>query len=166
VPSRRKALGVKDLMMRKHCTVLLVENNPDDARLAQLAFERGRVGHELTIVPDGEGAMQFLKAEGKYKPRAGLVLPKLILLDLGMPGVSGLEFLEQLRREPALREIPVTILSGSSYSPDVKRAQELGANSFLEKTADLRQFTAALKAAVDCVLGAASLPPRLNFSGG
>ncbi|HZR18623.1 MAG TPA: response regulator [Verrucomicrobiae bacterium] len=164
-PGARR-LATKGLMMRENCTVLLVENNPDDARLAQLAFERGRVGHELAIVADGEGAMQFLKAEGQYKTRSGRALPKLILLDLGMPGVSGLEFLEQLRREPVLREIPVTILSGSSYSPDVKRAQELGARSFLEKTADLRQFTDALKAAVDCVLGAVSPPPRLRLSCG
>ena len=151
--------------MQRQCTVLLVENNPDDARLAQLAFERAHLGHALVVVADGEEAMYFLKAQGPYRDRAGQASPRLILLDLGMPGVSGLEFLERLRQEPNLRDIPVTVLSGSNYSPDVERAYELGAKSFLEKQADLRQFSASMKATVDRWIGAASAPtPNIRLS--
>ena len=151
--------------MQQNGTVLLIENNPDDARLAQIAFERAHLGHLLNIVADGAEAISYLKAEGAYADRAGQPLPKLILLDLGMPGVSGLEVLELLQREPELRRIPVTVLSGSNYSPDLERAQELGAKSFLEKPTDMRKFTGAIKELVDAWVGGAPSPPsRLRLS--
>ena len=135
------------------CTVLLVENNPDDARLAQLAFERTRLSHVLAIVKDGAEAMDFLKAREKYTFRRDLPLPKLILLDLGMPGVTGFELLDRLKEEPELRNIPVAVLSGSNYTADMKKAYELGAKSFVEKPSDLGSFSASLKAVLDRWIG-------------
>ena len=76
-----------------------------------------------------------------------------------MPGVGGLGFLEQLRHEPELRHIPVTILSGSAYSPDLKRAYDLGAKSFLEKTADLKKFSAAIKQLIEVCTAPPAAPP-------
>ena len=130
-------------------TVLLVENNADDARLAQLAFERAQVRFALMIVADGSEAMDYLKGRGRYSDRERFPFPKYIFLDLGMPGLSGFEMLEQLRGDPELQNVPITILSGSNHSPDVKRALELGAKSFLEKPSDLRKFSEAIKEMVN-----------------
>jgi CheY-like chemotaxis protein len=135
--------------MNKTGTVLLVENNADDARLAQLAFERAGVRYSLIIVADGTEAMHYLKGRGKYSDRERYPFPQLILLDLGMPGVSGFEMLERLRGDPEVQNVPVTILSGSNYSPDVQRALELGAKSFLEKPSDLGKFSVAMKEMVE-----------------
>lgn len=134
-------------MMERISTVLLIENNPDDARLAQLAFERAQTGHRLVIVQDGTEAMDFLckKAVAGKKPSP----PKLILLDLGMPGVSGLELMERLAQDPDLKQIPVAVLSGSNYSLDVERAYELGAKAYVEKTSDFGTFRAALRKLIE-----------------
>ena len=139
--------------MQTSCTVLLVENNADDARLAELAFERAQLRHLLVCVEDGLLAMDYLKGRGKYADRQKFPPPQYILLDLGMPGLSGFEFLEQLRQDPDLRAVPVTILSGSNYSPDVKRAYELGVKSFLEKPSNLADFSAALRNMMEGLTG-------------
>lgn len=136
--------------MEQKSTVLLIENNPDDARLAQLAFERARLEHRLVTVEDGAEALGFLQRACRVGEE--LLLPKLILLDLGMPGVSGLELLERLQHEPKLKEIPVAVLSGSSYSMDVRKAYELGAKAFLEKTSDFWKFSAALRKLIETCL--------------
>ena len=144
--------------MQKICTVLLVENNDDDARLAQLAFERAKLHHRLVIVGDAAEAMGYLTGRGAYSDRDKHPIPHLILLDLAMPGVSGLEFLGLLRAETSLQHIPVTILSGSKYSPDLEKAYALGAKSFLEKASDLRKFGAAIKRLVEFVIAAPAAP--------
>lgn len=144
-------------MMQQICTVLLVENSADDARLAQLAFERTQLNHSLVVVSDAIEAMDYLKGRGPYGQRDKYPMPHLILLDLAMPGISGLEFLEQLRLEPGLQHIPVTILSGSSYSPDLQRAFDLGAKSFIEKPSDLKKFSAAIKELIEVCITAAAV---------
>lgn len=149
--------------MENICTVLLIENDDDDARLAQLAFERAEMHHRLVTVGDAAEAMGYLKGRGAYCDREKHPLPHLILLDLAMPGVSGLEFLGQLRAEASLHHIPVTILSGSKYSPDLERAYALGAKSFLEKASDLRKFGAAIKRIVECVIAAPEAPDSPTY---
>jgi CheY-like chemotaxis protein len=149
--------------MQMICTVLLVENDEDDARLAQLAFERAKLHHRLVTVADAAEAMDYLTGKGAYGERDKHPVPHLILLDLAMPGVSGLEFLGQLRREASLQHIPVTILSGSNYSPDLEKAYALGAKSFLEKASDLSKFGAAIKRIVECLVGAAGAPSSQTF---
>ena len=126
-------------------TVLLVENNPDDARLAELAFEKAQVPHLLVIVSDALEATRYLKGAGRYADRERFPVPRLVLLDLGMPGVSGFEFLEQLREDPESKSLPVVVLSGSDYLRDVTRAYQLGANSFLVKPSELGKFAQAMK---------------------
>ena len=149
--------------MQKICTVLLIENDEDDARLAQLAFERAKLHHQLVTVGDAAQAMDYLTGGGAYGERDKHPIPHLILLDLAMPGISGLEFLGQLRRDASLQHIPVSILSGSNYSPDLEKAYALGAKSFLEKASDLRKFGAAIKRVVECVIGAPGAPASPTY---
>jgi len=135
--------------MKPNSTVLLVENNPDDARLAELAFERARLPHSLMVVADAIEARNYLKGKGRYSDRNRFPFPKLILLDLGLHGVSGFEFLEEMRQDDDLKTLPVTVLSGSDYLRDVTKAYQLGANSFLVKPSQLGKFAAALKEATE-----------------
>jgi CheY-like chemotaxis protein len=136
-------------MIQASTTVLLVENNSDDARLVELAFERAEVTHSLMVLTKALDAMDYLRGKGRYAERCRFPLPKLILLDLGMPGVSGFAMLEQLQMDPVLRGLPVTVLSGSNYLRDVNRAYQLGAKSFLVKPSDFEAFSAAIKETLD-----------------
>jgi len=140
-------------MTHKNCTVLLVENNPDDARLVEIAFERADLKHCLVVMTGGLEALDYVKGRGAYADRERHPLPNLILLDLGLPGLSGLELLEELRRHPNAKKVPVTVLSGSNFLRDVTKAYQLGANSFLVKPSDLRKFTQAIKETIDFWLG-------------
>jgi CheY-like chemotaxis protein len=141
-------------MIQKNCTVLLVENNPDDARLVEIAFERAELRHCLVVMTDGLQALDYIKGRGPYADRERHPLPNLILLDLGLPGLSGLELLEDLRRQPGAKDVPITVLSGSNFLRDVTKAYQLGANSFLVKPSDLRKFTLAIKETIEFWLGA------------
>ena len=134
-------------------TILLVENNPDDALLVELAFERAKIPHHLQVVTDAIEALNYIRGRSRYCDRDRFPFPKLVLLDLGMPGISGFELLEQMRADQASKHLPVTVLSGSDYLRDVTRAYQLGANSFLVKPSQLQKFTAALKETVQFWLG-------------
>jgi CheY-like chemotaxis protein len=139
--------------METKCTVLLVENNPDDARLAQLAFEKAQITHSLNLVANAVQAIDYLNGRGMYSDRERFPLPKLVLLDLGLPGVSGFELLDHLRHDPELKNLPVTVLSGTDSLRDVTRAYQLGAKSFLVKPSDLGEFARGLKETTDFWLG-------------
>jgi CheY-like chemotaxis protein len=144
-PNKSYAGHKRGSVMKPNSTVLLVENNPDDARLAELAFERAKLQHLLMVVPDAFEAGKYLTGKGRYTDRQRFPFPKLILLDLGLPGMSGFDFLVELRRDPHLKAVPVTVLSGSDYLRDVTKAYQLGANSFLLKPTQLGKFADALK---------------------
>ena len=131
-----------------HHTILLVENNPDDARLVELIFERAKIPHRLMVVGDAIEALNYIKGRSRYSDRDRFPFPKLVLLDLGMPGINGFDLLQQIRADPISKNLPVTVLSGSDYLRDVTRAYQLGANSFLVKPSELRKFTAAIKETV------------------
>jgi CheY-like chemotaxis protein len=148
-------------MPQKKRAVLLVENNPDDVWLVEMAFERAELKHRLITVADGLHALDYIKGRGKYGDRDKYPLPDLILLDLGLPGLSGMDLLERLRAQSKTKNVPITVLSGSSFVRDVTRAYQLGANSFLMKPSDLKKFTAAIKETVDFWLGSTkfSSPP-------
>jgi CheY-like chemotaxis protein len=130
-------------------TVLLIEDGSDDVFLVALGFEKARTGHSLVVVSDGYQGIDYLKGRGHYTDRNKFPMPKLILLDLGLPGMSGFEFLKWLRSEPELKHLPVAVLTGSMSPADASKAYQLGANSFLVKAADSARFTAALKEATD-----------------
>jgi CheY-like chemotaxis protein len=145
----RSSKKLQGVMAQKKRTVLLVENNPDDARLVQMAFEKAQIKHRLIVLSDGLQVMEYVKGRAQYANRERFPLPELVLLDLGLPGLSGLEVLGQLRKQPGTETVPITVLSGSNFLRDVTKAYELGANSFLVKPFELRKFTAAIKETID-----------------
>jgi CheY-like chemotaxis protein len=113
--------------------ILMVEDEPVDALLMQRAFENARLHHRLHVVGDGEAAVSYLTGEGAYADRESHPLPALVLLDLKLPHMSGLELLAWMRSRSAFKRLPVVVLTSSSESSDVNRAYELGANSYLVK---------------------------------
>jgi CheY-like chemotaxis protein len=119
--------------MKTKKAVLLVEDSQDDVLLVQFAWEKTGASAPLNVVRDGAEALRYLFGEGSYADRRRNPLPSLVLLDLKMPYVQGLEVLKQIRRHPDLRKLIVVILSSSASDLDVEKAYELGANSFLVK---------------------------------
>ncbi len=113
--------------------LLLVEDDPNDVALIQRAFKKARVLNPLHVVNDGDEAVAYLSGEGEYPDRAKFPLPALMLLDLKLPRRSGHEVLAWVRQQPGLKRLPVVVLTSSSDAPDVRRAYDLGANSYLVK---------------------------------
>lgn len=126
--------------MGEHATILLVEDNPDDAALLRRAFIKARVLNPLHVANGGEEAINYLSGIGKYANREEFPFPGLVLLDLNMPGVDGFDVLQWIRQEPDLNRLRVVVLSASDNMRDVSRAYKLGANSFLIKPADFDRF--------------------------
>lgn len=120
--------------------ILMVEDDPDDAELALLALQAQNIVNNIVIVHDGVEALDFLFGEGKYKGRNLSHQPKLILLDLKMPKLDGLEVLKHLRKDARTCAIPVVMLTSSKQDPDIKKAYELGVNSYIVKPVDFDQF--------------------------
>lgn len=120
-------------MERDTFAVLLVEDNPDDVLLIQRAFRNGKVVNPLKVVTDGEQAVEYLAGRGRFADRSDNPLPSLMLLDLKLPRMSGLEVLEWLRGQPILKRLRVVVLTSSKEPKDINRAYELGANSYLVK---------------------------------
>ncbi len=127
--------------MRQHdsSVVLLVEDNPDDVELTLRALKRAHVVNSVRVVRDGAEALELLFG-GEPRP----ALPRVVLLDLKLPRVNGLEVLERIRREESTRTLPVVVLTSSREEPDVKRAYELGANSYIVKPVEFEKFVAAV----------------------
>jgi len=129
-------------LMKTETDFLLVEDSPDDVYLVERAFSKSGEGHRLHVVTDGQKAIDYLMGVGIYQDREKHPIPRVILLDIKMPRVSGLEFLEWLHQkapEP-LRIIPVIVMSGSEEERDIKRAYELGANCYLVKPIPWQEF--------------------------
>ncbi len=123
--------------------LLIVEDEPGDTRLMQLAIVRNGFATEMSSAADGREAMRCLRREGARW--AGAVHPDLILLDLKMPGQGGLEFLAAIKQDETLRAIPVVVVTTSLLEADVRRAYELGAAGYVQKPADLREFIATVR---------------------
>lgn len=120
--------------------ILMVEDDPDDAELALHALASQNIVNHIVHVKDGEEALDFLFGRGQYEGRDTSRHPKIILLDLKLPKVNGLEVLEQLRENPKTKTIPVVMLTSSNQDPDIQRAYELGVNSYIVKPVDFEQF--------------------------
>ena len=116
-----------------HHTILVVDDNPDDAHFTKLALQRVGVISQVQTVSDGAEALSYLSGQGNYADPESCPLPVLVLLDLDLPGLSGLELLAWLRRQPVLKRLPVIVLTSSREPADVNRAYELGCNSYLIK---------------------------------
>ncbi len=120
-------------------TVLLVEDDINDVFLVKRAFKMAQIQNPLQIVTDGEQAIQYLCGEGKYAGRELFPLPRLIVMDIKMPGKSGFEVLDWVKHDALLRRIPIVIVSGSDHPADINRAYELGANAYMVKPVDFRE---------------------------
>ena len=127
--------------------ILLVEDNEDDAFLIERAFQRANILNELRLVTNGQEAIAYLSGTGSYTNRTDNPLPRLILLDLKMPGIDGFEVLQWIRRQPGLAPMRVVVLTSSTDVRDVNLAIQLGADGFMIKPADflrLVEFSEAL----------------------
>jgi two-component system response regulator len=125
--------------------ILLVEDNADDEELTLLAFRRSRIANELAVVRDGQEALDWLFAEGAHVSRNGAQLPELVLLDLKLPRVSGLEVLRRLRADARTKYLPVVVLTSSNEEEDILRSYDRGANSYVRKPVDFAGFSEALQ---------------------
>jgi CheY-like chemotaxis protein len=126
--------------------ILLAEDDENDIRLFEMAFERAGFTNPLRVVRSGDECLSYLEGIGVYADREQYPLPGLLLLDLKMPNRDGFEVLSVIRRHPTLSRLRVVVLTVSHNIDDVNRAYDLGANSFLTKTLDLRDFAEQLDA--------------------
>ena len=124
--------------------ILLVEDNPQDAELTIRALKKNNLANRLFTVEDGAEALDFLFCRGKYATRELSHSPKVVLLDLQLPKVSGLEVLRALKQDERTRAIPVVIVTSSREDPDIKTAYGLGANSYVVKPVDFDAFVEAV----------------------
>ena len=124
--------------------VLLVEDNPQDAELTIRALRRHNLANRLFHVKDGAEALDFLFRRGKYEGRRTDVSPKVVLLDLKLPKVNGLEVLRAMKNDPQLQTIPVVMVTSSAEHPDVKAAYNLGANGYVIKPVQFDSFLEAM----------------------
>lgn len=125
--------------------ILLVEDDLDHAELAIRSLEQHHLANEVVHVADGEAALDLLERRGVYADRAGEGLPDLILLDLRLPKVDGLEVLAHIKSSPTLSYIPVVILTTSDAEKDLARAYELKANAYVVKPVDFANFVALMR---------------------
>src|SRR6202161_824346 len=114
-------------------TILMADDDADDRRLTQEAFEEGRLINDVRFVENGEQLLEYLRKEGPYAPPADAPRPGLILLDLNMPRKDGRTVLKELKTDPELRQIPVVILTTSKADEDIYKSYDLGVNSYIVK---------------------------------
>ena len=125
--------------------ILLVEDNVDDVLLIKRAFEQARIEIPVFVVADGEEAIAYLSGRGKFADREKHPVPGLVLLDLKLPQIPGLQVLAWLRKQPALGRMLVIVLTSSQESIDINRAYDLGANSYLVKPVSFQALTDLIK---------------------
>jgi two-component system, response regulator len=126
-------------------TILLVEDNPDDAKLTLRAFKRNNMLNPVVVARDGVEALDVLFARGAYAERAGKPPPTLIILDLKLPKLDGLGVLRAIRGDERTRLIPVVILTSSKEEQDLIQSYALGANSYVRKPVDFAEFQEAVR---------------------
>ncbi len=130
--------------MKKLKIILLVEDNPQDVELTIEALSEYKLANNIVAVKDGVEAMEYLRYEGDFKTRAK-GNPAVILLDIKMPRMDGIEVLEAIRKDENLRTIPVVMLSSSREDPDLKKCYDLSANAYVVKPVDFKEFMEAVK---------------------
>jgi CheY-like chemotaxis protein len=125
-------------------TILLAEDNPKDVELTLEALSEHNFANQVTVVKDGVEAMEYLRCEGKYKLRTQ-GNPAVVLLDIKMPRMDGIEVLKAVRSDPTLKMLPIVMLTSSREEPDLKKCYELGANAYVVKPVDFQDFIEAVK---------------------
>jgi two-component system response regulator len=131
--------------MTESTAILLVEDNPDDEELTLLAFRNNRIANPIHIARDGAEALDFLFRKGAYADRDPRSNPRLVLLDLKLPKIGGLEVLRRLRAEPATQALPVVVLTTSNQDEDIVNSYRFGANSFIRKPVEFGKFNEAIR---------------------
>jgi len=125
--------------------ILLVEDNPDDVDLTLRAFRKSKIANEIIIARDGVEALDYLFATGQHAGRDNSSLPQLVLLDLKLPRLDGLQVLERIRANTKTKLLPVVILTSSTEQPDLVTGYSLGANSYIRKPVDFQEFLVAVR---------------------
>jgi two-component system response regulator len=128
-------------MTNKEINIILVEDNQDDARLTIRALSKSNLANNLIHLQDGAEAIDFIFGEGIYEGKGIENTPNVILLDLKMPKVNGMEVLARVKSDPKTSSIPVVILTSSAEDPDIKKCYELGANSYIVKPVEFDNFS-------------------------
>lgn len=125
--------------------ILLVEDDPNDEELTRLAFEENNIANEIVVARDGAEALEYLFGTGKYAGRDLSVMPQLIMLDLNLPKVSGIEVLKKLRDNERTKFLPVVIFTSSREERDMIEGYRFGANAYVQKPIEFSDFTAAVR---------------------
>lgn len=126
-------------------TILLVEDNPSDIALTKRAFEKGKIANNLVVVEDGQEALDYIFCENKYANRDKSQMPALVLLDLKLPKVDGLEVLKRIRAADKIKRLPIIILTSSREEQDVAASYDLGVNSYIRKPVNFYHFAESIK---------------------
>lgn len=130
--------------MNEFKTILLAEDNPQDVELTIEALKEHKLANQVVVVNDGVEVMEYLNYEGRFSKRKK-GLPVVLLLDIKMPRMDGIEVLEIIRNDAVLKTIPVVMLTSSCEEPDLKRCYELGVNAYVVKPVDFKEFMDAVK---------------------
>jgi CheY-like chemotaxis protein len=129
----------------KNKVILLVEDNPDDEELTIRTLKKHHIMNEVVVAHDGSEALDFLFGKGKFKGRDSRQMPVIVMLDIKLPKVSGLEVLKQIRSDKRTRLLPVVILTSSDEEKDLVESYELGANSYVRKPVNFLEFQTAVQ---------------------
>ena len=132
-------------MSNKEVELLLVEDDPNDVELALIALRKHKLANRIHVVHDGEEALDFLFCRGPYTERAPNGQPKVILLDLKLPKVNGLEVLRAVKDDPRTRAVPVVVMTSSREQRDMIEGYRLGVNSYIQKPIDFEQFQTVIR---------------------
>lgn len=141
--------------------ILLVEDNADDEFLTLHAFRRNKIANEIVVVRDGQEALDYLFLQGAHAERDPTVVPQMMLLDLKLPKVSGIEVLQRVRQDPRTQFLPVVILTSSREEQDVLAGYRLHANSYIRKPVDFDQFSDVVRQLGAYWLVLNTLPPAV-----
>jgi two-component system response regulator len=131
-------------MSFKNTTLLLVEDNPDDVTLTLRALKKNHIGNRVIVLEDGAEALDFLFCQNKYANRSPDDLPQLVLLDLRLPKIDGMDVLRRIRADKRTHDLPVVILTGSDEEQKMVESYKSGANAFMRKPVDFDQFKVAI----------------------
>lgn len=149
-------------MQSKLVTILVAEDDPDDRLLTRDAFAENMLSNELQFVEDGEELMEYLQRRGKFADKKKYPLPSLILLDLNMPRKDGREALKEIKSDPALRRIPVIVLTTSKAEEDILRSYDLGVNCFITKPVTFAGLVEVTKTLGKYWFEIVELPPNME----